>query len=70
MFSKPHNILKARGSELKKNANSFMKKVIPRSARLSWSAEKSNVEQTLVKFGQTRLNMQAVPLAGSIFEAP
>ena len=47
-----------------------MKKVISRSARLSWSAEKSNVEQTLVKFGQTRLNMQAVPLAGSIFEAP
>ena len=41
-----------------------MKKVIPRSA------EKSNVEQTLVKFGQTRLNMQAVPLADSIFEAP
>ena len=47
-----------------------MKNVIPRSARLSWSAEKSNVEQTLEKLGQTRLNMQAVPLAGSISKPP
>ena len=38
-----------------KNVNLFMKKVIPRSVRLSWSAEKSNVEQTILKFGKSRL---------------
>ena len=32
-----------------------------------WSAEKKNVEQTVLQIGQSRLNMQAVPLAGSIF---
>ena len=40
--------------------------MIPRSARLIWSAEKSNVEQTVVKIGQSRLSMQAVSQAGSI----
>ena len=44
-----------------------MKKVIPRSVRLIWSAEKWNVEQTIVKFEQIRLDIQPVPLAGSIF---
>ena len=44
-----------------------MKKVIPRSVRLILSAEKWNVEQTIVKFVQIRLDMQPVPLAGSIF---
>ena len=32
-----------------------------------WSAEKQNVKQTVSKIGQSRLNMHAVPLAGSIF---
>ena len=36
------------------------------SLRLVWSAEKSDVEQTVIKTGQSRLSMQAVPLAGSI----
>ena len=44
-----------------------MKKVIPRSVRLIWSAEKLNVKQTVIKIRQSRLKMPAVPLAGSIF---
>ena len=32
----------------------------------TWSAEKKNVEQTVKKIGQSRLSIQAVPLAGSI----
>ena len=58
VFSKPPKILLARGYRLNKreqNVNLFMKKVIPRSVRLSWSAEKSNVEQTILKFGKSRL---------------
>ena len=34
-----------------------------------WRAEKSNVVQTVIKIGQSQLNMQAVPLGGGIFEA-
>ena len=37
-----------------------------KSVRLIWSAEKSNVEQTIIKIGQSRLSMQAVPPASSI----
>ena len=44
-----------------------MKKVIQRSARLIWSTEKYNVKQTVAKIGKSGLNMQAVPLASSIF---
>ena len=44
-----------------------MKKVVPRSARLIWSPEKVNVDQTAVKIGQSWLNMQAVSLACSLF---
>ena len=40
--------------------------MIPKSVRLVWSAEKSDVEQTVIKTEQSRLSMQAVPLAGSI----
>ena len=43
VFSKPPKILLARGYRLykkEKNLNIFMKKVIPRSVRLIWSAEK------------------------------
>ena len=40
--------------------------MIPKSVRQIWSAEKSDVEQTAVKIGQSRLSMQAVPQAGSI----
>ena len=43
VFSKPPKILLARGYRLNKreqNLNVFMKKVIPRSVRLIWSAEK------------------------------
>ena len=40
-------------------------KIIPRSVRLVWSAEKLYVEQTIVNIGQSRLNMQAVPPASS-----
>ena len=47
----------------------FLKKVIPRSVRLIWSAEKENLEQTTVNIGQSRLKVQAVPLANSTFEA-
>ena len=42
-----------------------MKIVIPRSVRLVLSAEKWNVEQTIVNYGQSRQNMQAVPPASS-----
>ena len=44
--------------------------MIPRSVRLIWSAEKSNVEQIIIIIRQSRLKMQAVPLAGSIFKPP
>ena len=70
VFFESPRILPARGLRLnkkKQNKNIFMKKVIPRSVRLIWSAEKSNVEQTVVKIGKIRQSMQAVPLAGSIF---
>ena len=43
VFSKPPKILLARGYRLNKreqNVNLFMKKVIPRSERLIWSAVK------------------------------
>ena len=43
VFSKPSKILLARVYRLNKreqNLNVFMKKVIPRSVRLIWSAEK------------------------------
>ena len=40
--------------------------MIPKSVRQIWSAEKSDVEQTAVKIGQSRLSIQAVPRAGSI----
>ena len=43
VFSKPPKILLARVYRLNKreqNLNVFMKKVIPRSVRLIWSAEK------------------------------
>ena len=33
--------------------------------RLIWSAEKSDVVETVIKIGQSGLSMQAVPLAGS-----
>ena len=33
---------------------------------ITWSAEKSNVEKTVIKIEQRQLSMQAVPLAGSI----
>ena len=33
-----------------------------KGVRLIWSAEKKNVKQTVVKIGQSGLNMQAVPL--------
>ena len=55
VFPKLSKILLARGYRLNKreqNVNVFMKKVIPRSVRLIWSAEKSN-EQTTVKIGQS-----------------
>ena len=45
----------------------FLKKVIKRSVRLIGSAEKQNVKQTVIEIGQSRLNMQAVPLAGGSF---
>ena len=32
----------------------------------TWSAEKKIVERTVIKIGQSRLSMQAVPLAGCI----
>ena len=32
----------------------------------TWSAETKTVEQTVIKIGQSRLSIQAVPLAGSI----
>ena len=48
------------------NMQAVLQKVIPRSVRLIWKAEKSNVEQTVAKIGQIRQSMQAVPLAGSI----
>ena len=35
-----------------------------------WSAEKQNVEKTIIKNEQSPLSMQAVPLAGSIFISP
>ena len=45
-----------------------MKKVIQGSARLIGSAEKVKfVKQTVVTIGQSRLNMQTVPLDGGIF---
>ena len=44
--------------------------MIPRSARLIWSAEKSNVEQTVVKIGQSRLSMQADYLKLVVFYKP
>ena len=37
--------------------------MIQSSVRLIWSAEKYIVKQTVLKIGQSRLNMQAVPLA-------
>ena len=40
--------------------------MIPGSIRLIWSAEKSDVEQTVIKIGQSHLSMQAVPLASCI----
>ena len=40
--------------------------MIPTSVRLIRSAEKSNVELTIIKIGQSQLRMQAVPIAGSI----
>ena len=40
--------------------------MIPMSVRLIWSAERYNVEPT-VAIWQSRLDMQAVPLAGSTF---
>ena len=36
--------------------------MIPTSVRLIRSAEKSNVELTIIKIGQTQLSMQAVPV--------
>ena len=41
--------------------------MIPMSVRLIWSAERYNVEPTVVAIWQSRLDMQAVPLAGSTF---
>ena len=70
VFSKPSKILPTRGLGLNKkeqNVNVFMRKVVPRSARLIWSPEKVNVDQTAVKIGQSWLNMQAVSLACSLF---
>ena len=70
VFCKPPKILPARVlwlNKKKQNINVFVEKVIPRSVRLIWSAEKSNVKQTAVKIRQSWLNIQAVPLAGSIF---
>ena len=55
VFLKPPKILLARGYRLNKreqNVNVFMKKVIPRSVRLIWSAEIKVNEQTAVKIGQ------------------
>ena len=55
VFLKPPKILPARGYRLNKreqNVNVFMKKVIPRSVRLIWSAEIKVNEQTAVKIGQ------------------
>ena len=40
--------------------------MISKSVSQIWSAEKSDVEQTAVKIGQSQLSMQAVPQAGSI----
>ena len=40
--------------------------MIPKSVRLIWSTEKSDVEQTVIKIGQGRLCIQALPLAGGI----
>ena len=34
------------------------------TVRIIWSAEKSNMKQTIIKIGQSQLSMQAVPLAG------
>ena len=67
--SKPPKILPAGGYRLNKreqNVNVLMKKVILRSVRLIASTEKQN-EQTAVKIGQSWLNMQTVPLTGSLF---
>ena len=70
VFSKRPEILPARGlrNNKKRTKCKFIhEKVIPRSARLIWSAEKSNLEQTIMKIGQSPLSMQAVPLASNIF---
>ena len=40
--------------------------MIPTSVRLIRSAEKSNLELTIIKIGQSQLSMKAVPIAGSI----
>ena len=47
----------------------FLKREIPRSVRLIWIAEKSNAEQNTINIRQSRPDIQAVPLASSIFEA-
>ena len=56
--------VKCKLNKREQNVNiSIMKKVIPRSAKLIWSAEKYN-EQTPVKI------VQAVPLTGSFSKPP
>ena len=62
--------VKCKLNKREQNVNvSIMKKVIPRSVKLIWSAEKYN-EQTPVKIGQSWLNVQAVPLTGSFSKPP
>ena len=70
-FSKPPEFLPARGTrpnKRKKNSNVFLKKKTNYSKECktaTWSAQKQNVGQTIIKIGQSPLSMQAVPLAGS-----
>ena len=50
-----------------RNKKIFMKKVILIQCMTKWNAKKQNSKQAVIKIGQSRLNMQAVPPAGSTY---
>ena len=56
VFSRPPEILPARGARLnKKNLNVFLKKLIPRSVKLQFGVQKSKCGANRRRIGQSRL---------------
>ena len=70
VFSKPLKILSARGTRPneKNKCKCTPVKIDSKEYKTTiWSAEKQNVEQTIIKIGQSLLSMQAVYLLPVVY---